>query len=69
MTVSSYHGYFGYNFFDSDAKARPYIFGGLGATSYGGVDYTRRTDGAAGSYQRRDAVLDDVGRRREVLRR
>jgi len=47
MTVSSYHGYFGYNFFENDAKARPYVFGGLGATSYGGVDYTRR-NGAAG---------------------
>ena len=48
LTVSSYHGYFGYNFFENDASARPYIFGGLGATSYGGVDYTRVIGGAAG---------------------
>lgn len=39
MTVGNYHGYFGYNFFDSDAVIRPYLFGGLGATSFGSVDY------------------------------
>jgi hypothetical protein len=48
MTVSSYHAYFGYNFFESNAGVRPYLFGGLGATSYGGVDYTRRFDGQPG---------------------
>jgi hypothetical protein len=48
LTVSSYHGYFGYNFFENDASARPYVFGGLGATSYGGVDYTRLIGGGAG---------------------
>jgi hypothetical protein len=40
MTISNYHGYFGYNFLDHSAKVRPYIFGGLGATSFGSVDYT-----------------------------
>ena len=40
-TINTYHGYFGYNFGDSDATARPYAFIGLGATNYGGVDYTR----------------------------
>jgi hypothetical protein len=47
-SINSYHGYFGYNFFENDVKVRPYLFGGLGATSYGGVDYTRR-NGATGS--------------------
>jgi hypothetical protein len=39
MTISNYHGYFGYNFLESAATVRPYIFGGLGATSFGSVDY------------------------------
>jgi len=41
MTVSTYHGYVGYNFLESDAILRPYLLFGLGATSYGSVDYTR----------------------------
>lgn len=40
MPVTTYHGYIGYNFGDSDAPVRPYIFGGLGATSYGSVAFT-----------------------------
>ncbi len=40
MNINSYHGYFGYNFGDEDAKLRPYILGGIGATSYGAVNYT-----------------------------
>jgi outer membrane protein W len=36
-TVYNYHGYFAYNFGDADAKARPYILGGLGATQFGSV--------------------------------
>ena len=40
-SISTYHGYFGYNWGDSDAKARPYAFIGLGATNYGGVDFTQ----------------------------
>ena len=31
-TVNNYHGTLTYNFGDSDAKARPYLLGGLGAT-------------------------------------
>src|SRR5688572_28047666 len=31
FTVSSYHGHFGYNFFENDASPRPYLFGGIGA--------------------------------------
>jgi len=37
--VSNYHGYVGYNFGDVDAKVRPYLFFGLGATSYSQVDF------------------------------
>jgi hypothetical protein len=38
-SINSYHGYFAYNFFEDDARVRPYILGGLGATSFGSVDY------------------------------
>jgi len=41
MKVSNYHVYFGYNFLDPEERVRPYFFGGLGATSFGSVDYTR----------------------------
>jgi hypothetical protein len=36
-TLHNYHGYFAYNFGDSDAKARPYVLIGLGATQFGAV--------------------------------
>jgi OprF membrane domain len=42
MTVDTYHGYFAYNFFEADAMVRPYLMGGLGATHFSPVDYTRR---------------------------
>jgi len=35
--IYNYHGYVAYNFGEGDAKVRPYILGGLGATQYGGV--------------------------------
>jgi opacity protein-like surface antigen len=38
QTVYNYHGYFAYNFGDSDAKVRPYVLAGLGATQYGSLD-------------------------------
>jgi len=38
MPVSNYHGIFAYNFGDSDATARPFLFGGLGATTYSPED-------------------------------
>jgi hypothetical protein len=38
QTVYNYHGYFAYNFGASDAKVRPYLLGGLGATQYGSLD-------------------------------
>jgi hypothetical protein len=34
MSVNNYHAIFTYNFGEEDAKARPFVFGGLGATSY-----------------------------------
>ena len=37
QTVYNYHGYFAHNFGDTDAKARPYLLGGLGATQYGSL--------------------------------
>ena len=40
MSVSTYHGYFAYNFGPADSPVRPYVFGGLGATSYGSVPFT-----------------------------
>jgi hypothetical protein len=41
MSINSYHATFTYNFGDGKARIRPYLMGGLGATSFGGVDYTR----------------------------
>jgi opacity protein-like surface antigen len=35
MNVDNFHGLFVYNYGDSDARVRPFAFGGLGATSYG----------------------------------
>jgi hypothetical protein len=40
MPVTNYHGYVGYNFGEADAKVRPYLFFGLGATNYGQVSFT-----------------------------
>lgn len=40
MNVNNYHGYFAYNFGDPEGHVRPFVLGGLGATSYGDVDYT-----------------------------
>ena len=38
--VRNYHGLFNYHFLESGAVARPFLFIGLGATSYPGVDFT-----------------------------
>jgi len=40
VSVYNYHGYFAYNFGESDASVRPYILGGLGATQYGSLSLT-----------------------------
>jgi Outer membrane protein beta-barrel domain len=39
MAVSTYHGYFAYNFGPADSPVRPYVLGGLGATTYGSVPF------------------------------
>jgi hypothetical protein len=39
MAVSTYHGYFAYNFGPADSPVRPYVLGGIGATSYGSVPF------------------------------
>jgi outer membrane protein W len=48
LTINSYFPYLAYNMGDEDAKARPYILLGLGATSYGTVNYTK-SNGQTGS--------------------
>ena len=40
MSVNNYHGYFAYNFGDSDAPTRPFVLIGLGATNFGSIDAT-----------------------------
>jgi opacity protein-like surface antigen len=53
MTISTYHGTFTYNFGAHDAAVRPYLMGGLGATSFGSVDYVgNRGPGTIGSSTR-----------------
>ncbi len=38
--IYNYHGYYAYSFLDPDARARPYVLIGLGATQFGSVDAT-----------------------------
>lgn len=40
LNVTTYHGYFAYNFGPADSRIRPFLFGGLGATSFGDVEVT-----------------------------
>lgn len=40
IDVTSYHPYLAFNLGDTDAKARPYILIGFGATNYGSVSFT-----------------------------
>jgi opacity protein-like surface antigen len=47
MNIDGYHGYGAYYFGDPENKVHPYIMGGLGATHYGSVSYTKG-DGSAG---------------------
>jgi opacity protein-like surface antigen len=49
LAVNNYHGYFAYNFGFSDSRVRPYAFGGLGATQFGEVEYTRLIGGGTGT--------------------
>jgi hypothetical protein len=38
--IDGYHPFFAYHFGDAEAKVRPYLLFGLGATTYGGFSYT-----------------------------
>jgi hypothetical protein len=40
MGTHTYHGTYTYNFGPGDARIRPYVLAGLGATSFSTVDYT-----------------------------
>jgi hypothetical protein len=40
MSAHTYHGTFTYNFGPGDAKIRPYVMGGLGATTWGDIPYS-----------------------------
>src|SRR5580765_2852370 len=40
MGVNNYHGTFTYNFGEGDARIRPYAMFGLGATSFGDVNFS-----------------------------
>lgn len=40
INVTTYHGYFAYNFGEADSRVRPFVFGGVGATNFGSVDVT-----------------------------
>jgi opacity protein-like surface antigen len=48
LTISTYHPYVAFNAGTMDAKVRPYVLFGFGATNYGAVDFTR-ADGIATS--------------------
>jgi outer membrane protein W len=50
MNINGYHAFFAYYFGDPEGKVRPYVMGGLGATSYGafsfqGTNGTRQVSG------------------------
>ena len=40
ISLDNYHGFIAYHFGDSEAKVRPYVFGGAGVTHYGSVPFT-----------------------------
>ena len=48
LTINTYHPYVAFNFLERDARVRPYVMIGFGATNYGGVDFTR-ADGTTGT--------------------
>lgn len=47
LNIDGYHGYGAYYFGDAEAKVRPYITGGVGATHYGSVSYVKAGGQAA----------------------
>ena len=42
MNIDSYHVYFAYNFGGQSAAVKPFIYGGLGSTKYGDVNFTQQ---------------------------
>jgi len=60
MSVNGYHPYVAFNFFTSDAKIRPFVMVGLGATNYGAVSFTR-TGGSAASTNGETQLSGTVG--------
>jgi hypothetical protein len=48
LTVNTYHPYVAFNAGAPDARVRPYLLIGFGATNYGSVDFTR-ANGVSGS--------------------
>jgi hypothetical protein len=46
MNVNSYHPYIGFNFGETDARVRPYVLIGIGATHFGAVDFVDRFGGS-----------------------
>ena len=61
INIDGYHGYGAYYFGDPEAKARPYIMGGIGVTRYGDVSWTQ-AGGVQKSVERQFPVLDHLGR-------
>ena len=43
MNIDSYHVYFEYNFGSQSAKVKPFLYGGLGSTKYGDVNFTQKS--------------------------
>src|SRR4030095_3780826 len=40
LSILNYHGYLGYNFFEADAKFRPFLYRGPGPPQFGSPDYS-----------------------------
>jgi hypothetical protein len=47
LNIDGYHGYGAYYFGAHDTKVHPYVMGGLGATRYGSVSYTKASGASA----------------------
>ena len=63
LTINTYHPYVAFNAAPPDAKIRPYLMVGFGATNYGSVSFTGI--GGRARDRQRDPVLDHLGRGRQ----
>ena len=43
MNIDSYHVYFAYNFGSKSSAVRPFVYGGLGSTKYGDVNFDAKS--------------------------